>query len=245
MKQYIYKAIEIDENLSEAYDLLGLYNACFEWKWNEAQLAWQHSVGLSPNNVMALLSYSINRSSWREFDFARKLVARAQEIDPLWDYGEISAALPDFCTTKYDKVVNRFSKYLELDPPFWWGLWYLWRTLSIMNRKDEAVEACKKSFISIGLNDIIQAMDKAVVYNAFETAARSMADIYKFHYTSPYDIALLFSHAGKQEEALNWLEKSIEDIDLKLHFIDVDPEWQSIRSDERFIKCLKTIGFIT
>jgi TolB-like protein len=245
LKKYIEKALEIDENLSEAYDLLGLYNACFEWKWNEAQSAWQHSVDLSPNNVMALLSYSINRSSWRDFDFARKLVARAQEIDPLWDYGEICAALPDFCTTKYDKVVNRFSKYLELDPPFWWGLWMLWRVLSLMNRKTEAVEACKKTFLIAGLNEVVQAMEKADTENAIEAAARSMAEIYKFHYTSPYDIALLFSHAGKQEDALLWLEKSIEDIDLKLHFIDVDPEWQAIRDDERFIKYLKTIGFRT
>jgi TolB-like protein len=243
LKKYIEKALEIDENLSEAYDLLGLYNACFEWKWNEAQLAWQHSVDLSPNNVMALLSYSINRSSWRDFDFARKLVARAQEIDPLWDYGEICAALPDFCTTKYDKVVNRFSKYLELESPFWWGLWILWRTLSLMNRKAEAVEACKKSFLVIGRNDIVQAMEKVDTVSAIETAARSMAEIYKLHYTSPYDIALLFSHAGMQEDALLWLEKSIEDIDLKLHFIDVDPEWQSVRNDDRFLKYLKKIGF--
>jgi len=33
-------------------------------------------------------------------------------------------------------------------------------------------------------------------------------------------------------------------VDQKLHFLNVDPEWQNVRDDERFIKCLKTIGFI-
>ena len=93
----------------------------------------------------------------------------------------------------------------------------------------------------MGMNDIVHAMDKAGVDNAFGTAASSLAEIYKYHYISPYDIAILFSHAGKQEEALNWVEKSIEDVDPKLHFLNVDPEWQSVRSDVRFIKYLKKI----
>ena len=244
LKKYIEKTLEIDENLSEAYDLLGLYNACFEWKWSEAQLAWQHSVNLSPNNVMALLSYSINRTSWRDFDFARKLVARAQEIDPLWDYGEICASLPDFCTTKYAKVINRFSKYLELDQPFWWGLWTLWRAFSLMNKKAEAVDICKKSFLSIGRVDMVQIMEKSDTSNAIRNVAFHLAESYQQQYSSPYDLSLLFIHSGEKEEAIRWLGIAVEEIDPKLHFIDVDPDWQGIRKDERFIKCLKTIGFI-
>jgi hypothetical protein len=40
-----------------------------------------------------------------------------------------------------------------------------------------------------------------------------------------------------------WAEESIKVIDPKFHFINVDPEWQSVRDDERFICFLKTIGF--
>jgi TolB-like protein len=245
MKKYIQKALEIDENLSEGYDLLGLFNSCLEWKWTEAQSAWQHSVELNPNNPTALQNYSINRVSWKQFDLARKLSQRAKMIDPLSDYTELCSVFPDFCIGKYDIVCKHLSKYLELSPPFWWGLWYLWRTLSLMNRKEDAIEACKKTFLTVGLNDIVQAMDKAGIDNAFGTAANSMAEIYKYHFVSPYDIAILFNHAGKQEEALYWIEKSVEEIDAKLHWLNVDPEWQTIRNDERFIKYLKTIGFIT
>jgi len=241
MKKYIRKALEIDENLSEGYDLLGLFNACFEWKWVEAQSAWQHSIELNPNNSVALQNYSMNRISWGQFDLARKLSHRAKTVDPLSDYTELCFVFPDFYTARYDTVVERLSKYLQLDPPYWWGLWFLWRTFSLMNRKEEAVEVCK-TFLIAGLNDVVQAMERADTDSAIETAARTMADIYQYHYTSPYDIATLFIHAGKKEEAILWLGKAIEEIDLKLHFIDVDPDWQSVRNDERFIKYLKTIG---
>ena len=87
-------------------------------------------------------------------------------------------------------------------------------------------------------------MEKAGIDNAFQTAASILSGIYEHHYSSPYDIALLFSHGGNQREALNWVEKAVEEKDPKLHFLNVDPEWQSVRNDECFIKCLKTVGFI-
>lgn len=244
MKKYIEKALAIDENLCEAYDMLGLYDACFEWKWAEAQSAWQRSIELSPTNVMALLSYSINRSSWGDFQCARELVKRAQSIDPLYDYGEFCAALPDFCTQRFDRVVERLTKYLKLDPPFWWGLWTLWRALSLTGRTAEAVDACRKAFSITGRDAIAQLMEKVDVEDALGTAACSLAEYYQHHYTSPYDIATLFMHAGKRQEALHWLDKSLEDVDPRLHFLSADPEWHPIRSDPRFSTYLKKIGFI-
>jgi tetratricopeptide (TPR) repeat protein len=192
---------------------------------------------------MALLTYSINRSSWGEFDAARELVKRAQNIDPLYDYGEFCAALPDFSTGKLDQVVERLTKYLKLDPPFWWGLWTLWRALSLMGRRAEAVEACKKAFSITGRDTLAQVMEKAGIDDAFRTAAVCLAEYFQSNYTSPYDIATLFIHAGKQEEALIWLDKSIEVIDPRLHFLNVDPDWCSIREDPRFAGLLRTIGF--
>ena len=243
IRKCIQKILEIDENLCECYDLLGLVDACLEWKRTEAGSAWRHSLELNPNNALALRNYSIYLVSMGQSDLARKFAERSKTIDPLSDYSEICVVFPDFYTAKYDRAFIRLSKYLEMNPPFLWGLMFLWRTLSLMNRKEEAVEACKKIFLITGMNDIVQAMDKAGVDNAFGTAASSLAEIYKYHYLSPYDIAILFSHAGKQEEALFWVEKSIDDIDPKLHFLNVDPEWQNVRGDERFIKYLKKINF--
>jgi serine/threonine protein kinase len=241
--KYIQKALAIDEDLSEAYDLLGFYNALFEWKWAEAESAWQRSIELRPSNTMALISYSINRSSWGEFRLARELAKRAQNIDPLYDYGEFCACLPDFCTGKFDRVVERLSKYLKLDPPFWWGLWTLWRAFSLMGRTTEALEACKKSFSITGRDVVAQMMEKAGIEDAFRTAACSMADFYQHHYTSPYDIAILFAHAGKRDEAMFWLGRSLEDVDLKLHFLKADPEWHSFRNDPRYLEYLTRVGF--
>ena len=242
--KYVQKALEIDENLSEAFDALCLNYACFEWKWAEAQSAIQRSLELNPNNVMALGTYIFNRVSWSQFDFARKLFNRAKEIDPVSYFIDFCGSTIDFCDNKINKAVERLYKFLDTEPPFWWGLWFLWRALSLVNRKKEAVEACRKSFLVAGANQIAEEMEKAGIDNAFQTAAGILSGIFENHYSSPYDIALLFSHGGNQKEALNWVEKAVEERDPKLHFLNVDPEWQNVRNDERFQKCLKIIGFI-
>jgi TolB-like protein len=244
VEKCVQKMFEIDENLSRAYTLLGFFKAFYEWKYMEARSAWQHAVELDPNDTDALQNYSIHLSVWGQFDLARKLSQRAKSIDPLSDYTELSCVLPDFYAAKYDRVIERFSPYLELNPPFLWGLWFLWRTFALVNRKQEAVDACKKAYLAAGANDLVQAMDSAGTDHAFETAARIMADVYKSHYCSPYDIATLFIHAGKKEEAIHWLETAVEEIDPKILYLNADPDWQPIREDERFVHLLKKAGFI-
>ena len=244
-KKHVYKMLEIDPNFSDAYNLLAFLNALFEWKRTEAGLNWQHSIELNPNNVEALSNYSIYLLSMgQKPELVRKFAGRAIVLDPLSDFAQICVAFPDFYTAKYERFAEKLSKNLHSDNPFAWGLWFLWRTFSLMNRKEESVEACKKFFLAVGVNDIVQAMDKAGIDNAIGTAANILAGIYEYHYSSPYDIAILFSHAGKQEEALYWVEKSIEEIDPKLHFLNVDPEWQNVRNNERFVGWLKKIDFV-
>jgi len=245
MKKNIQKMLELDENYSGCYDILGLYKCCFEWKLDECDPIYKRCLEINPNDHFALSDYGLFSIIIGRFDFARKLLERSLKIDPLYDFTILCLQLPDYCNAKYHQVIESLSKYLGMNPPFWFGLWFLWRTFSLMGRKAEAVEACKKSFLVIGMNDIVNKMDKAGTDNAFLTAANILADIYNNHFSSPKNIALLYIHAGKNEEALKWLEEAIEVIDPQALLINVEPDWQPVRADPRFQSCLKKIGLIT
>jgi tetratricopeptide (TPR) repeat protein len=244
IKKYVQKGLEIDPDHPAAYHGLGLLTACIELKQSEAEWLYKRSLELNPNDPMALQNYSIGLVSMGQFEQARKLANRAKVIDPLSDFIELCVAFPDFYTSKYDKFLERMSKYSEVNPPFLWGLWYLWRAYSIIGKKREAVEVCKKMFLAAGTNEIVQAMEKAGEDNALHTAASILAGIYKQHYSSPYNIAILFSHAGNKKEAFSWLEKSVEEEDPKLHLLNVDPEWQYLHNDERFLKWVRKFQLI-
>jgi len=243
MKKYIQKALEIDPNLSLGHHMLGTFTACLEWKHAEAEPAYRRSLELNPNDTMALQHYSIHQLSAGEFEHARKLAERANKIDPLSDYVQLCVAFPDFYTARYDRALARISKFSAGHPPFLRGFWYLWRTYSFVGKAAEAVEVCKKVFAAAGAKIVAEVMEKAGVDHAFGAAASTMAEIYKQRYVSPYDIAILFAHAGKQEEALAWVGTSVQERDPKLHFLNVDPEWRNVRDDPRFQEYLKAAGW--
>jgi len=243
IKKYIQKAMEIDNSFAPNHSLLGFVHAA-EHKWDEAEKSLRHGLELDPNNVQVLVDFASNRVVCADFKLARKLTERAKIIDPLHDWADLVSQLPDFCTGKFEKVLKNLSKYLNSEPPFWWGLWVLWRVFLLANRKEEAIETCKKTFLVAGKYDIVQAMEKAGSENAIEAAAQMMAQYYSNHYCSPLDIATLFIHAGKKEETFFWLDEAIRLMELRTCFLNVEPDWNPIRNDPRFKGYLKKLRFI-
>ncbi|MGE5433143.1 MAG: protein kinase domain-containing protein [Syntrophomonadaceae bacterium] len=243
IRKCVYRMLEIDDSLSEGYDLLGILKSVYEFKKSEAKKAFEHCLELNPNSVNGLANYSILFSTMREFDLAKKYAEKARTIDPLSEYSKTSLIYTHFYADPYEETYKVLSKYLERKPPFLHALMFLWRTLSFMGRKAEAVETCRKVLVTLGMNDIALAMDKAGVDNAFETAANILSEIYKYHYLPPYDIALLYSHAGKQEQALLWVAEALEVTDPKVIYLNTDPEWQNVRCEARFTEYLKKAGF--
>jgi hypothetical protein len=61
-------------------------------------------------------------------------------------------------------------------------------------------------------------------------------------YISPYDIAMV--HVGLQEndEAFAWLQKAVEQRSLWLGYLNVEPQLDQLRSDQRFLELLRRVG---
>jgi hypothetical protein len=55
-------------------------------------------------------------------------------------------------------------------------------------------------------------------------------------------IALNYAMAGEDSEALDWLEKAVEARTPWLPELKIDPNWDPIRSQPRFVALLKKIG---
>ena len=74
------------------------------------------------------------------------------------------------------------------------------------------------------------------------TGVEYLAEQFKSRYFPPIDIALLFMHAGEKDQAIYWLEKAYVKRDPRLHFVGVDPAWESFRSHPGFVRLLKDMG---
>jgi tetratricopeptide (TPR) repeat protein len=61
-------------------------------------------------------------------------------------------------------------------------------------------------------------------------------------YVSPYDIAVIYVGLGEKDRALAWLQKALDDGSPGMMLLKVEPVFDSLRSDPRFIALLKKMG---
>jgi hypothetical protein len=62
-------------------------------------------------------------------------------------------------------------------------------------------------------------------------------------YVSAVGIAFIHIGLGEKEEALAWLEKGYEERAFQMQFLKVEPRWNDLRSDPRFIDLIRRMNF--
>jgi len=61
-------------------------------------------------------------------------------------------------------------------------------------------------------------------------------------YVSPAELAILFVGLGDKEGAIASLEKAYAAHDVQMQFLKVDPNYDSLRSDPRFVDLMRKVG---
>ena len=56
------------------------------------------------------------------------------------------------------------------------------------------------------------------------------------HYVSAYDVATVYAALGDTQTALEWLERAMERRDPPISLIRVDPAFDSLHTDPRFVQ---------
>jgi serine/threonine-protein kinase len=62
-------------------------------------------------------------------------------------------------------------------------------------------------------------------------------------YVRPYHIALVHNGLDEGEQALTWLERGFEQRDAKMVFLKVEPKWNNLRNEPRFVDLMKRMNF--
>ena len=111
----------------------------------------------------------------------------------------------------------------------------------------EAIEELGKAReLSHGNSEAIASIGYAAALAGDLPKARAVLDELKAlsneHYVPPVNVALVLNALGEKEEALASLERGCAERDVRATLLKVDPRWDSLRDNPRFIAILKRIG---
>jgi non-specific serine/threonine protein kinase len=82
-KEALDKALEIDDQLGEAYTSLGYFQFLFDWDWPAAEKNLRRGLALNPNNVYAHAWYGCYLMGMSRFEDACTELKIALEMEPL------------------------------------------------------------------------------------------------------------------------------------------------------------------
>jgi TolB-like protein/DNA-binding winged helix-turn-helix (wHTH) protein/Flp pilus assembly protein TadD len=238
------RALEIDEELSEAHASLGnvLYGM---WDLGGAEAALRRAIELNPNYATARNRYAQVLVSLRRFDEAIAEMGRAQQLDPLSAMVNTAVGSPYFYARQYDRAVGQYRKVLELEPDFVPALFSLSSALSQQGSFGEAIEAAQKAAEVTGRHPLIVA-HLANMYAAAGRRDEALKElgalVSEGRAALPYALSLVYARLGDRERAIGLLEEAFESRNTHLHDLNIDPEFEPLRRDPRFISLVRRVG---
>lgn len=240
------KALEIDDTLADAHTALAEALAIYDWDWSYAEQEFKRAIELNPNDATAHYFYGLDHlAPTGRTDEAIAEMKRAQELDPLSPTVNANFGWIYFFARRYDQTIEQERKTSEIDPNFGHVHAKMGEAYAMKGMYEQAIAELQKAN-DLTAGTIGMGLGHAYAVSGKRDEAREEIDKLKeqskHSYVPPYWIAMTYAGLGEKDEAFKWLEKEYEDQDWLLCFIKVDPRWDSLRSDPRFVDLLGRLG---
>jgi TolB-like protein len=239
------KALELDPNLSEAYNALCMNKLNYEYDVSGAESACRRAIELDPNSPLAHNTYArlLFSSQSRRFDEAIAEIKTAIDLDPTSFYHQIVYTVALTFARRYDEAAQQLERLGQRNPQravsYYWlvgGVAFqgkqskdferLMRFQKLSNVDEETVRIFETAYKTAGWQGVLR-----------EQAKRS----YQFN-PMIYFFACLYAQAGDKDQALEYLEKAYQRREHWMAYLQVDPRFDGLRGDPRFDELIRRVG---
>ncbi len=241
------RALTLDDQIAEAHTYLAQYKEYYEWDFSGAEQEYKRALDLNPNSADAHHHYAFYLAYKGRFEQAIPEVRKAEELDPTSLFISRNVAQVLFFARRYDEAIEQMRRVAELHPNS--GPVYNWMTRAYEMKGDE--QGAFAAYLKLAQASGAGAEEVAGIKAAF--AADGLRGYWrrrltrqlgqeKSGYVPQLGIALSYARLGEKEQALARLERAAEERDLSVVALQVEPLWDSYRTDPRFVSLLRRIG---
>lgn len=248
-KQAAEQALKTDPDLAEAHAALAYVLFQYEWKFKEAEAEFKEAIRLNPNSASTRLRYFEYLSDFQQTQEGHEQLERARELDPLSIQVSFLVAAESFFARDLNGAIAQLQKTIAMDPNNALTFRFLAAVFFQKKMPAEAFAANEKGDRLEGIFSDAEIADMRTVYETGGLSAYFRKEnelrqkrIAEGKYQSPLNIALNYAFAGADVEALDWLERAVNERTPWLPELRNDPAWDAVRSQPRFVALLKKIG---
>ncbi len=192
--------------------------------------------------------YQLHLCMHGRFDEALSEVKRASELDPLSRIINANLGNVYSFARHYDLAIEQLRNTLEMYPDFIPAHYFLGRAYIFKGEIANGVEQLQQA-IRLANDDprLLAVLGYAHgISGNREEAGRTLVRLEELSATrdvSAYDYATVYAGLGDRKKAVEFLEQCLEQAEWRrLIFLKVDPFWDNLRDDPRFVELLKKVG---
>jgi serine/threonine protein kinase/tetratricopeptide (TPR) repeat protein len=242
------KALELDSTIAEIHYMLAGINTWTDWDWLGADREFRRAIELNPNYPDARIYYSHLLNYLGRPKEAALQADRALEIDPLNTLFQGIYAMYLMQARRYDDAIAMLRRILDTSPNDAIALSTLRSAYHMKRMYKEALEIWKASYAAKGDREAEDALERGYAEGGYQGALRSVAEMLvarsRTKFVTPWQIATLYTRAGMNTEAIDWLEKAYQAHDQNMPYLSVDPIFDDLRNDPRFQDILRRMKLL-
>ncbi|MGC2238170.1 MAG: protein kinase [Pyrinomonadaceae bacterium] len=241
------RALEIDENLAEAYASLGQVKYIYDWDWKSVEQCYRRAIELNPNYATVHSWIAKYYVMMHRFDDALGELKLAQKLDPLSLQFETSTGAVYVYSRQFDKAITQLTKVLEINPKFVPAFVSLGTAYAYTGKFARAISIHEKAVELSGNHPLIQGFLASTLAvagereKALEIAKKLERDVQK-NKSLIYSLTAVYSLLNEKDKAFEWLERGFVEREPNISGISMGLEFDNLRDDARFREILRRIG---
>ncbi len=241
------KALAIDDGVAEAHVSLAHIYFIYDWNWKDAEAEYRRGLELSPNYATGHHWFGWYWAMLAKHEDALAQIHQARELDPLSMIINANAGLFHFFARQYDDAIRQYNRTLELDPNVPLLNYYMGMSYEQKGELPQALAVYQKAYAASSQSPgILSSMGRIHALLGDQQKAKEFEDklnqLAATRYVSPCIIARISVASGDYDRTFELLSKAFADRDELLLWLKVDPRFDPIRNDSRFVHLLKKIG---
>ncbi|MBN1568761.1 MAG: protein kinase [Acidobacteria bacterium] len=239
------KALEFDENLSEAHSILGELSAS-EFDWKGAEREYRLALRLNPRSIDNLIRYAIfYLVPMKRFDEALEASKLAAAQDPLSPHSQQMLGIFYIIKRQYDRAIAQLNNVRELDPQYLGTYIWLGQAYFLNGDHKEGFQVLKKFQAEFpGIDPFpLGALGYVCAKTGNIKEAKEILEDLRNHARKSHEnassFALIHLGLGEVEKGFDYLIKAAAKHESMIHHIIYHPFLDSIRTHPRYKALLR------
>jgi tetratricopeptide (TPR) repeat protein len=241
-------AVLLDDESAEAHTSLAHIKATQDWDWQGAEREFQRAISLNPRYATARHWYGIScLVPLGRLSEALEQLLLAQELDPFSSIISRDIAVAEYYMRDFEAALEQCDHTIEQNPHFAAAYWTLGLVQDQLGDFEEAITAFRRAIQLSSPSPRIQGALARTYVRAGQLRQahkllKELHDLATKRYVSPFELASIYFALNEADEGFRWLAKAYQDRCFELPAIKVDPKFDLVADDPRFIELYSQLG---